>query len=298
MKTLSRILLWMARRTPRGYWRLARFAAQRDPALWHLRLPLRLIPGVTLVADLRESIFVQILRSGCFPHQAGEDRLFLHLLQSGDVVYDVGANIGYTPLLFAHAVGPSGCVHAFEPAPRAYRFLEASAAQFETIRAFPVALSDHEGEMDFFETEALDTSSLERIPDVPPQSVQIRTLDQMASQGPQPTFVKIDVEGHEPAVLRGMAGTLAREMPPFLVFEALSTEALQENLETLAELIRCPWLIYRIDHSGQLLTPDAPTGTHNYLALPANHRARLEGLKRPEPATMLTTRYHQTYPPH
>ena len=121
MKLLSRIALALARRLPRGYWRVTRFAARRDPALWDLPLPLRHLPNKMILADLREPVFTAFLRHGCFPHQEGEDLVSTRLLRPGDVVFDVGANIGYPTILFANLVGPTGGIIALEPSARAYR---------------------------------------------------------------------------------------------------------------------------------------------------------------------------------
>ena len=87
MKALSRILLLLARHLPRGYWRVVRFAAKRDTVLWDLPLPLRFVSDTYIRANLREPVFTQVLRSGCFPHQVGKDILCMSLLQRGDTVF-------------------------------------------------------------------------------------------------------------------------------------------------------------------------------------------------------------------
>ena len=287
LKLLSRIGLWLARRVPRGYWRITRFVARRDPVLWNLPLPLRFIPGKVITADLRESIFVPFLRGGCFLSQVGEDQLFMRLLRPGDVVYDVGANIGYTSMLFSYAVAPNGWVKAFEPAPRAFRFLFHEAKGDSRIQCVNIALSDAAGSLAFYETENLATSSLGPVPGVDPIQVPVHTLDRIAEGGLRPTFVKIDVEGHEPAVFRGMVGTLAGAHPPTVVFEALSSDALTTVLETLRPLVRVvPFHVYRISRSGGLLRTTDPTGGNNYLAIPINQVWRIDGETLPEPLVL------------
>src|SRR5690348_10959182 len=47
--------------------------------------------------------------------EPGVQRIFLDVLRPGDVVFDVGANIGYLTLLACTLVGPNGHVHCFEP---------------------------------------------------------------------------------------------------------------------------------------------------------------------------------------
>ena len=286
MKRISKAGMWFARRLPRGYWQIARFIAHRDPALWRFPLSLRFAPGKFLIADLREPVFAQFLHAGCCIAQAGEDRLVMKLLRSGDVVYDVGANIGYTSLLYAHCVAPSGAVIAIEPSPRAFSFLIRTTAEYPAIKAMNIALSDKEGSLPFYETETLDTSSLGPIPGIDPIEVRALTFDVVARNNPKPTFIKVDVEGYESAVFRGMAAILGGENPPVIFFEALSTEAVAMTLKTQCTLFQVPFQVYRISRSGELLKLRDPTGVNNYLTVPLNQTWRLEGIPHPEPEAL------------
>ena len=80
-------------------WRsTAEFLLARRPALYDALLRLR--PGHDL-----------------------DKRVFLRLVREGDVVFDVGANLGLYTLLFSHRTGRTGQVHAFEPAPPTFQAL-------------------------------------------------------------------------------------------------------------------------------------------------------------------------------
>src|SRR5687767_5587801 len=57
-----------------------------------------------------------------------ENRLMAALIEPGDVVLDVGANIGTVALALAHRVGPSGRVYAFEPQRIVFQLLCANLA--------------------------------------------------------------------------------------------------------------------------------------------------------------------------
>jgi predicted O-methyltransferase YrrM len=157
MKLQSKILLSIARWLPRGYWRIASLAAKNDQALWDIRLPIKAVANAEIRADLRESVYMPIFKHGCFTHQVGENRLCMALIKPGDIVYDVGANIGYTTLLFSHAVGATGTVIAFEPAPRIFRLLTRSLASMENVECLNLAVSSTEGEASFYEAKSLDT---------------------------------------------------------------------------------------------------------------------------------------------
>jgi FkbM family methyltransferase len=87
---------------------------------WPWPVPVR-IGGDTLWVDLRSSIGRSVFATGGFDEavcQAAAANL-----REGDVVIDVGANIGYYAIRFARAVGPNGRVHAFEIDERALRCL-------------------------------------------------------------------------------------------------------------------------------------------------------------------------------
>ncbi len=269
MKTVSRVLLSFARILPRGYWPLIRFAAARDEALWDLSLPTRIGSTVEIRADLRESVYIPVFKTGCYLHQIGEDLVCKELILEGDLVFDVGANIGYTTLLFSQAVGPSGKVLAFEPAPRTFKLLMRSLDQTNNVECLNLAISSRAGEASFYETATLDTSSLEAVEKVKPYTVAVDTLDSLARSHGHPAFVKIDVEGHEQWVFKGMESLILHDKPPILLFEALSEVVLSEILSVLNELTTNIYTYYRIKNDGQLTEMDDALGTNNYVALPA-----------------------------
>lgn len=134
-------------------------------------------------------------------------------IRPGEVYFDVGASVGYTSLTAA-AVGAK--VLAFEVDEKAYRRLAKNAAlntQLE-IRIFNVAASDHDGREKFYLSESMDGGhSLEKnyqlqmkIPQTGERMVDVRRLEGMASE--RPAIIKIDVEGHEKEVLRGLGAEL------------------------------------------------------------------------------------------
>src|SRR5262249_9407263 len=63
-----------------------------------------------------------------------EKRLYLSLIRRGDVVLDIGANIGYFTMLFSDLVGKKGEVHAFEPIPGTFGELSRNLGRFPGYR--------------------------------------------------------------------------------------------------------------------------------------------------------------------
>ena len=76
-----------------------------------------------LRADLRETIYTGLLRTGVIPQQTGFDRVCEQLLRPGDVVFVVSANVDYISMFFSSLVGENRQVVSFEPVPRSFELL-------------------------------------------------------------------------------------------------------------------------------------------------------------------------------
>jgi len=252
-----------------------RYAASRDETLQDYPIPLQSLPGQFLHADLRETVTMTLLRHGCLPGQVGFDRLCGRLVRRGDTVFDVGANIGYTMILYASLVGTEGKVVAIEPGRRIFAGLSRNSGHRANVRLVHVAASDRAGEATFYETEMSDIASLEHVTGAVEFSVPTTTLDLVAKAEGPPVFVKIDVEGHEPHVLEGMTKLFRSDRPPIIIFEALNPTVRDRCAKVIRDSAGADASLYRIQGDGSLATDlDAP-GTHNYLFLPSWAKVRL-----------------------
>jgi len=142
----------------------------------------------------------------------------------GDTVYDIGANVGYISLSLAKRVGNSGLVIAFEPVPRnAGAFREnIRINQLTNIKLFELAASDESGEAVIRMADNLSMASLawhRNNPVAIEISVKTVSIDELVESGDlgYPKFVKIDVEGAEGSVLKGMRHTIAAARPILFV---------------------------------------------------------------------------------
>lgn len=126
-------------------------------------------------------------------------------ISPGDTVWDIGANIGYYTLKFSDAAGPNGKVVAFEPSPRTFERLVSEVSGRQNISSEQIALSDHRGEAKFYYGNAVDgvTDALQGNGSF--NMVQVACGDDFS---PAPSVIKIDVEGFELEVLKGMPETL------------------------------------------------------------------------------------------
>ena len=137
-------------------------------------------------------------------------------LRSGDVVYDIGSNIGICSVFAARKVGAGGQVLAFEPAAETYPHL-ADNLQLNGLantRAFRVAMADYSGTAGLFSGDDLLFSSLvtSRNGQEISQTVRVVKGDSFRQEEnlPAPNVVMIDVEGFEQSVMQGLKQTLSQ----------------------------------------------------------------------------------------
>jgi FkbM family methyltransferase len=168
------------------------------------------------------------------------------LVNSGDCCIDVGANLGYYTISLANWVGPSGLVVAFEPFPGNFAILEKNVHlnQLQNVTLEPSALSNCNGSLQLFyglkEEQSSATPSVGGYAIEGDQgSIQVPTCrldDYITALGKPPSFIKIDVEGEELAVLEGARRTLATARPILLVeFHGWGTNESEKVLDVLSE---------------------------------------------------------------
>jgi FkbM family methyltransferase len=145
---------------------------------------------------------------------------FSQLVGPGDVVLDVGANIGTHSVWFAQAVAPAGAVISFEPQRLVYQTLCANIAlnSLKNVVCHQVAVGAEPGEISVpipdpsvpqnFGGIALGASAQG-------EPVPVVTLDELAFT--RCKLIKIDVEGMELDVLRGATQLIAATAPVLYV---------------------------------------------------------------------------------
>ena len=141
-------------------------------------------------------------------------------LKKGDVVYDLGANVGFYTLLSARLVGPEGHVYAFEPYPKSAETTRHNLAinGFEHATVINKAIADKPG-LEWFEMDTTPTTfRLGENRGRKGMWVAVTSIDALLEEGEvrAPDFIKIDVEGAEKRVLLGMKTTLGLHRPTIL----------------------------------------------------------------------------------
>ncbi len=152
------------------------------------------------------------------------------VLNPGNCFFDIGANIGSVSLGLAKAFKDQVYIHAFEPQAALARHVSISAALngFENVFAYQTLVGEAEGEADLFVPVRSTLASLmpELNPSQTTKTVRCRmiSLDHQIQVGalPLPDILKVDVEGAEFQIFKGMEHVI-RTRSPVIVFEADET---------------------------------------------------------------------------
>lgn len=188
------------------------------------------------------SVYAMNYGGGGLIEQSGEEWVLTEVVApacraaAAPVVFDVGANVGdYSRLVRRHL--PASLVYAFEPSAAVFRELErnlSAAAAPERFRPFNLGLSDEEKTVELYsytvegEEQSLISSIDRRLPTQvvsvevsASERIEVRTLDGFceAEGVARIDFLKLDVEGHELAVLRGARRMLESGAVSVIQFE-------------------------------------------------------------------------------
>jgi len=183
----------------------------------------------------RFGVGYELMQSGRYqPEEMALIRRVVAALPPNSVALDIGANIGVNALVLAEALGPEGCLHAFEPQRVIFQMLMGNLAlnSIENVHCYNLALGAAPGELELppvdyarnwsFGGLGLGKPSPEpqfrpgdSTDGVPRCRVEVRTLDSFAFE--RIDFIKLDVEEMEADVLEGGAATIERTRPVMLV---------------------------------------------------------------------------------
>jgi FkbM family methyltransferase len=149
------------------------------------------------------------------------------IVSAGQVVLDIGANVGFYTKLLSILVGASGRVYSFEPIAANFRILErvVKDGRLANVQTFLAAVDRQSGEQDMVIPDRRDFTGFyqarlagnddagER------QHVRVVSLDQMHADGTIPLvdFIKCDAEGSELGVLQGSVELLKKSHPSLLL---------------------------------------------------------------------------------
>src|ERR1700677_2886485 len=163
--------------------------------------------GLPVYEPLR-FVYQSLFDRGAVLRRKSRREFYATFIHPGDLVFDVGANLGNYAEAFC---GAGATVIAIEPDPRNLKILR-KRMRGQSVRIEQCALGRSEGTAEL--RIASDRDDVSTLSDRWAENtkadwqgtvqVQVRTLDSIATQHGVPKYVKVDAEGYDAEVLRGM----------------------------------------------------------------------------------------------
>ena len=172
----------------------------------------------------------EIIKEGVFEPKT--TNAIKHLIRPGDVVLDVGANIGYYTVMLSKIVGPTGKIFAFEPTKHFGDVLKQNihANNLENIEIVNVGLSNKTQKLsiDIGPSSATLHSPAEFDLIIGNEDISLITLNDFIRlrKLEKIDLIKIDIDGHEPLFFEGGGGGLEK-YSPVVIFEVSHLHYLQ-----------------------------------------------------------------------
>lgn len=208
-------------------------------------------------------------------------------LKEGDVFLDIGANIGYFTMLAATLVGRSGKVIAFEPNPQNLQLIYSSLLEntLSNVTVYPYAVSDEAAILRFTTVgsnggvvtkDSKDQQHFLLVPSV--------RLDEVLKDEVKIDLIKMDIEAHEPAAIRGME-QLIKRLKPRIITEfhpwAMQLNNTEPPVDYLKKIIGLGYEISVIAPSGNLLDVSGAEEILSYWHALGQETANLDLLAQP-----------------
>lgn len=244
---------------------------------------LRLLPR-SAQRRIKKWYYPRLLR-GYSEERWPEARIVRKLVAPGDHVVDAGANVGYISLILSRIVGPAGIVHSFEPVPQTFDLLENNlrVLGLANVRARRAAVSDSPGRArmatpdyagggeNLYESKLVGSTVAGSF-----EVEVVRLADALGADVARVSFVKVDVEGHELAVLRGAEDLLAAR-PAWLIEVAGDPDATGSDAAQLFALLAAHGYSPHYFAGGRLIPRSRGDKAVDYFFLTGEHRVKLSG---------------------
>lgn len=157
-------------------------------------------------------------------------KIVRHLINPGDLVVDIGANIGLYTLFLSRFVGEEGCVYSIEPVPITFELLSHNVKKLRlnNVKLFNCGISDKNGSAimevpeyisggeNFYQAHIVDNAN--KHTSLRQFEVNLKTLDFLLLDSTKKVnFVKIDAEGYEYQVVKGSKLIISKSKPACLI---------------------------------------------------------------------------------
>jgi FkbM family methyltransferase len=196
------------------------------------------VQGHMMYLDEMDSLMLSV-NKGVF--ESVETHLITSSIKEGDVVIDIGANIGYFTLILARLVGDKGKVFAFEPEPTNFALLRKNVEMngYKNVVLVQKAVSDKNELTKLYLSESNKGDHQMYKTDDQRSSIDIEsiTLDHYFEEKDKKVdFIKIDIQGSEHRAFKGMADILSKNNSIQILTE-LWPYALEQNGSSVDEVL-------------------------------------------------------------
>jgi FkbM family methyltransferase len=158
-------------------------------------------------------------------------KLFAEILSEGDVAVDIGANVGFTAAMMAKSVGKSGTIHCFEPGSvpfkRLARFADDANANGYQIVTYNMGASHEKSTVQLNTSKVDNPGWLTMVPGLMSEAsfshsetIEVDRVDELLIESNiAPKLIKIDVEGAELGVIKGLTALFEKKILPAVICE-------------------------------------------------------------------------------
>lgn len=205
--------------------------------------------GIDMLFYVDDALKLRIVETAFSNSKLGGEKPVLDFLvkniEEEDVVFDVGANVGVHTVLMAKLVGEKGKVISFEPEAETFATLKKNISinELNNVIPFPVALSDSRSEKKIYFTGNTGGFTLrDNSGSLKGSGVKLVPGDELIKEKelPIPKIVKIDVEGFEYEVIKGLMEALKNkdcrmvvcEVHPYLLPQGVGGKTIESLLES------------------------------------------------------------------
>lgn len=195
----------------------------------------RRVNGFQMVLSLRDrGIHRDLFINGKREPLCTDRLMWGEFVGEGDVVLDIGANIGYYVLPESRLVDPSGKVYAVEPVSGNVASLRRNldANRCDNVEIFKLAMDDRNGRAKIHVSDMSNLCAFRKNPDavfIGEEDVEVVTVDNFLEGKETPRLIRMDVEGHEINIIRGMTQTLREDVKLLIEVHGSGMTATESN---------------------------------------------------------------------
>jgi len=178
---------------------------------------------------------------------------------SGKTIVDIGANIGFYTLFFAKLVGPKGMVFAFEPEPKNFEILKKNILvnNLKNVKCFNFAVGSSNETINMSLSNEMGHHQIDLNGDLEVKCVKLDDYVKSAD------FIKIDAEGFEEQILKGMPNLLKQNISLMIEYYYKLLKKQTDPISVIRILLKNNFSILDMRNNLKLTTLDEIQDTYD-----------------------------------